>query len=382
MWPIRSSPTARPEGRGRLFSLQILRGLAALLVIVAHIKFPLDTIFGELKLPSVVRGAGLACGVDIFFVLSGYVISLTASKGNIGAADFLRRRFTRVFPVYWIASLPFLWRFIASGVESGDLPFRTLWNSAVLLPIFDKFSINDPAHPFGWTLSFEIWFYVAFALLLLVTKDRAGILLPMLAFCVVPISFLWSLSWTFPYFATHPFCLEFALGCIAFQLTQRNLLPRAGAVLLGITGLAVMCVTVDSFEYLGWHKNIRMFPVDCLLRVCVWGVPACFILIGILSTEPSLAARPRLFAGFVLLGEASYSIYLLQPLVFEGITSASPYLHLQQASPLLVSIMILTLTIFVGLIFHWMIEKPLLCARFLKKLTESNPEREELPRES
>jgi exopolysaccharide production protein ExoZ len=350
--------------------------------MLAHIKFPLDEIFGKLNLPSIVRGAGLACGVDIFFVLSGYVISLTASKGDVTPRAFLVRRFQRVVPVFWIASLPFLYRFISSGIEAGNLPVRTLWNSAFLLPVFDKFSINDPAHPFGWTLSFEIWFYVAFALLLAVAKGRAGILLPMFAIGLLPVSFLWPLNWKFPYFATHPFCLEFALGCIAFQMTEKRSIPRWVSSTVGIVGVATLYVAAHRFEYLGWHNTIRMVPADCLLRSCVWGIPAFCILIGLLSTETFLSDRLQCFVPLVVLGEASYAIYLVQPLVFEGITTASHFLSLPVFGPVLVSITILTSTIVAGLLFHLWIEKPLLSVLLKQKSTDLTLRRKALQDES
>ncbi len=147
----------------RMLSVQMLRGVAAFMVLLAHLKFPLQDIYGEVYLPKLLAGAGLASGVDVFFVLSGFVISLSTKAFDISTWDFLKRRAMRIYPLYWILSSYFLLNAVLVGVRNGNQPYRVIWNSVFLLPLFDKFSINDPAHPFGWTLSFEVWFYCTFA---------------------------------------------------------------------------------------------------------------------------------------------------------------------------------------------------------------------------
>lgn len=337
-------------------SLQILRGFAAILVILAHVKFVIP-IQAE-RLPLLLDGAGLACGVDLFFVLSGFVISMTAAKPGLRAGDFLMNRAIRVLPVFWLASLPYFYRCLAGGIAGGDISFRVLWNSIFLVPVLDKFGINDPVHPFGWTLSFEMWFYVLFALLLLFIPGRRVPLTLIGVFALgAVIPFVWTAGWKFPYFAFHPLCWEFAMGCGAYEITRRFRLAPRHAVSLFVVGIVLLGWGAATFEYLGWHGRIRMEPDLSALRALVWGVPSFLLVLACVWLEPLLRSG-RLTDFGVALGSASYAIYLVQPLVFEALPRIlTPF---KAWGWPLTAALGLMLCVLAGWLAHRWVERPLL----------------------
>ena len=340
-----------------IWSLQALRACAALLVVLAHIKFPIEKLYGVVDLPEVLRGAGLACGVDSFFVLSGFVISMTATRHQPEAGGFLKHRVIRILPLYLILSLPYFWEVVRGGFAGGDIPFRQLWNSVMMVPILDKFAINDPVHPFGWTLSFEMWFYTLFAILLLVVpaKRIPWVMIGLFAI-TAPLPFFWDMDWKFPYFAFHPLCWEFAFGCLAFKLTGRFKpgVSLACAVLIGSS--AVLITNVQIFEWLGWHGRVRMVPEDSALRALLWGLPSMGIVMAAVWLEPWIirfsGLKPLYF-----LGAASYSIYLIQPLVFRLMGHAGE-LSGRMAWPLFAALIVVA-TLLAGSLVHIFLEKPL-----------------------
>lgn len=360
---------APPNGERRgdmLSSLQILRGIAAVLVILAHVKFPLEATPNQLALPGILRGAGLACGVDLFFVLSGFVISMAADRQGVRPGSFLIHRAVRVLPMYWLAGLPYLVRLVWQGLAGDDISFRVIWNSLALVPVWDKFGINDPAHPFGWTLSFEGWFYLCFAGLLILRPARAvSKLIPLIFVVTIPLPFVWTAAWKFPYFAFHPLCWEFALGCLAYQVTRFGQPRRVFALLLFVTATLLLVTNATAFEELGWHGKIRMDPKMSALRVCVWGLPAFLLVLSSVWLEPWLP-KGRVSRFFVFLGGASYSIYLLQPMAFEVMTR--PIRNLGSSCWPLAGMLLVLVCLAAGLLAHLAVEKPLL--RLLRRVVD------------
>ncbi len=337
-------------------NLQILRAVAALCVILAHLKFVLPG--DPAALPGFLRGVGLACGVDLFFVLSGFVISMSAGKPGLRADSFLKNRAIRVMPVFWLASLLYLYRLLTVGIAGGDISFRVLWNSIFLVPVFDKFAINDPAHPFGWTLSFEMWFYVLFAFLLLFVRGQRVPLTLIVVFALgAMIPFVWTADWKFLYFAFHPLCWEFAMGCGAYEITRRfRVSPQRAASLL-LLGVVFLGWGAATFEHLGWHGRIRMEPVLSAQRALLWGLPAFLIVIACVWLEPVMP-RGRLTNFLVALGSASYAIYLIQPLVFEVLPQIlAPFGKWGWPLPTALG---LALCVFTGWLAHLWVERPLL----------------------
>jgi peptidoglycan/LPS O-acetylase OafA/YrhL len=163
----------------QILSVQMLRAVAALTVIVGHVQAQsiLDTErFGGSFTPTHILPWG--AGVDLFFVISGFIMVASseklfaAPKGNV---TFLARRFARIIPLYWIfATLYIVLKFLAG---SDGHPFPN-WPDIVASYAFwpsDTFGDGHP-RPFytlGWTLNYEMFFYILFALFLAFPRDKA-----------------------------------------------------------------------------------------------------------------------------------------------------------------------------------------------------------------
>lgn len=283
-----------------IVGLQVLRFVAAMLVAVMHLT-------QAISIHITGRGEGAywgtgAVGVDIFFVISGFVMAVSTAAlpasgpARFGAAwVFIKRRILRIVPVYWFYTVLKVALLIAapalaarSSVDAGHLAA-----SLAFIPALAPWHLVQPTLPVGWTLNFEMLFYVVFALALALGAPRVR-------FCLLAFTLLFAASHLAPGsvilgFYAQSMVFEFILGvAIAHALQRWGRAPvQLGAVLF-VAG----CVFTFG---LGWDSTSdRLFP---------WGMGAAAIVLGTVWLEPIIRgawpARPLAF-----LGDASYSIYL------------------------------------------------------------------------
>ncbi len=289
-----------------LQSLQILRAIAALMVLISHLGQSEMRFLADPIMPAwLVAGVS---GVDLFFVISGFVmvyVTRPLPPANATAiGGFLFARVTRIYPIYWVftaamiagyAMLPGLSR----GAEDFDL-LATLF----LLP-----SDTQPVLVVAWTLIHEMYFYLGFALLLLApARWLPGLLLAWLA--GVAIAHSAGLSSLSPALAilVHPLTAEFILGCAIGLLVvsgrRKFALP---ALALGVTWW-IVATAVLSFT-----DSLTQVPMGWD-RVLAWGVPAGLIAYGALGLELDHGVKgPK---SLERVGDWSYALYLCHlPLV-------------------------------------------------------------------
>lgn len=289
------------EAPQKWISLQALRAVAVLFVLWAHVKYTGPG--AEAQAEWVKSGFG-AFGVDLFFVISGFVIAGSADRLRGDAMHFLLQRFIRVVPLYWLFSIPYVVRYSYSpGMDASEW-----WNTFLFLPIWDVAAFSNPAHPFGWTLSFEVWFYLLFAVCLAVAAQHALTAMALLLMGGVAIvTATYSGQWFFPRFAAHPLVLEFVAGCLIYRFVRRLGLAAALLALVGI--VALLPIALDH-QALGAHNSV-LSDVDLgWQRAVYWGGLAVCIVVLALVLESRHVAFPRYLCK---LGDASYSMYLVQP---------------------------------------------------------------------
>src|SRR5688572_1031667 len=158
----------------KLYSVQALRAIAALMVLLYHLvntgAFGWKSADGNLIQPAALISAIGFAGVDLFFVISGLVMTVTCYDrfGRRGQwAPFLARRLIRIYPLYWLVSLGvlaicWLWPELAAR-DKFSRP--TLLKSFLLWP-----QVEYPIVAVGWTLTYELFFYLVFAGLLLLPR--------------------------------------------------------------------------------------------------------------------------------------------------------------------------------------------------------------------
>lgn len=287
------------ESHDSYVGVQILRGVAALLVVVFHTgllvhdRFP---VVGDHMLLE--AGAG---GVDVFFPISGFVIMVSGS-GLVGREDgwrsFLWRRLVRIVPLYWaVTSL----KLLAVTLDPGAALHTRLGTWHVIASYLFMFApaghgAQLPIVPVGWTLNFEMFFYAIFAATLAWRQP----VLPRAVTLVVAAAVLGPLlpeKWG-PLSVLNPLVLEFAAGMVIAGLTMsgRRLGRRTAALLL----VAAFAVLIGS--------DALPMQVEDHLRLLLWGVPGAAIVLAAVSLEPVL--RRCRFRLPRLIGDASYAIYL------------------------------------------------------------------------
>ena len=280
--------------------IQILRFVAAMLVVVMHLTQAISIHITGAG-PGEYWAAG-SSGVDIFFVISGFVMAAStgpspaAMRARIQAAwVFLKRRFLRIVPLYWFYTLAKAALLVAlpglasrSSIDPGHLTASLLF-----IPAMSPWGFVEPTLPVGWTLNFEMLFYGVFALAI-------AFGLPRIRFCLLALLAVFFAGRYFHQviplaFYAQTIVFEFVLGvCIAFYLSRFGTMPVvAGGLAIGM-GLLLM-FGID------WSASAD--------RLFTWGGAAALLLLGALWLEP-WTARIRLLAPLSFLGDASYSIYL------------------------------------------------------------------------
>jgi exopolysaccharide production protein ExoZ len=347
--------TAESAAR-RLESLQMLRAVAALLVVLFHTEL----IFGKRTGVDVFGGlfANANRGVDLFFVLSGFVITL-AHRHDWGhprrLGGYLFNRAGRIYPGVWIMSALAVAMYaagtrlgVAVGMGGADQSGRLgAWNiiaGTLLLPQPGVALVNVT-----WTLTCEIFFYGAFGLLILERRLLAALLLwqaLILGSALTGVTF--ETGWARYYLG--PMGLEFGIG-MAFAL----LVPRGG-MLPALTRAAVPIagLLLGTVMFIG---NVLLESQGSpLTDVIIYGLGGGLIVGSLALLE--LSGRrwwPRLL---VDLGEASYSIYLLHFSVVTLLSGALLRLRVVPMGPA-VALLVAAVAVAAGVAFHRCVDQPI-----------------------
>jgi exopolysaccharide production protein ExoZ len=339
------------RGRARLEGVEAGRGVAALLVVFYHAALHVE---GDVPGSAVLWGLphfGHA-GVDFFFVLSGFIISFVHRK-DLGRPDrlghYLERRFTRVFPFYWLVlafCLLDTWLLHRAQIPGA----REVLSNVLLLP-----QAKDQIVGGAWTLVFELMFYLVFAIAICSRRIGAVVLCAWAALVVAGIVFNPLYRSTALAVATSPFCLEFFLGIGAAVILSRRTVPLSGIVLVvGLAGFAAagLCEVAGSLSGFGAPARLA------------YGACAFMVILALVERERSGHLRvPRFMA---VLGRASYSVYLVH-LIAIGITFKflSMAIRLTPSWSFLVWALLCSMGLAAGILASIWVEQPVI--RFVRK---------------
>jgi exopolysaccharide production protein ExoZ len=341
----------------RIDSIQGLRATAALLVVVDHsMSIMIDK--GALS------GVGLSfawmfggIGVKIFFLISGFIMTVTTHdefSAPSASRHFLWKRFLRIAPLYWIATMLYAVKLSLQGSPPHLVP---LVLSFLFVPYRDGLGMMQPVYGLGWTLNYEMFFYMLFGLALIfkILRGMAGLIGFLIGLVLVVKLGAFALASGFAAsmlgFLGDPIVLYFAggilIGALRIRLADSGRLPPIG-IYLALTG-SLACI-LAFIVYVFTASNDPNWN---------WEIAACAgpVIICGLAADPIRNERFRPF--FRALGDASYSIYLTHGFLI-GPGQRLRFAAFGQHGAVF---FILTMIIFcggIGLVSYRYVEKPLL----------------------
>lgn len=277
-----------------LNSIQILRALAALFVVFAHFEY--------------INPAVGAFGVDLFFIISGFIMSYIVEKNTTA---FLYRRIIRIVPLYYFMTLLTTGLFLAKPSWFRNVIFTPEALAKSLLFIPYRIKGSGPILSLGWTLNYEMFFYMAIAIsIALLPAKRAMIA------CLVALTVFVGISSIYPsgnyvvHFWGGTVVLEFVFGGILYYL-WKNKIQNVGRSMRK----ALLAVGLASFLFLIYADYVADPRAT---RFLVFGIPSFFIALAFLVIERSIDRKNKIHAAMILLGDSSYAMYLVHPFVIYG----------------------------------------------------------------
>lgn len=301
--------------KNKITSIQLLRAIACLLVLQLHlipfIPFTNQYFFG-------------AIGVDIFFVISGYIIASSISKIEAPKVSlkFLINRFCRVVPYYWILTFGAI-IFIFTFTKNHEFEPNRIINSLLFIP-----QEIGPSLPLGWTLNHEMFFYLIIGLgSIIIPKKKIHYTGYFFLALLILSKFIPSNSYKI-LFLKSSINYTFLLGFFTFFYKDK-ILPIFNNNIMLISSIILICIVATftcDFEMFptgtsinninqSYLRDIIFFQTKIIRigfpRVILWGIPSYLLFLTFLAKESTIKDKYQ-NSIFVLIGDASYSIYLLQ----------------------------------------------------------------------
>ncbi|MFI2903129.1 acyltransferase family protein [Klebsiella aerogenes] len=283
-------------------NIQLLRGMAALLVVMYHIpalveKYGLGT-YNPLSI-----GRWGAFGVDVFFVISGYIMAKVSSGKSKSPFVFITKRFERIYPLYFILTVSLvLIQFLYPSIFKEAI-YGLGQNVTSLLFISRFFDYEYPTLYVGWTLEFEMFFYVIFFLTLFVKKEniRYSLLSVAIVFSVVAG-------------ISSAIAIEFIYGVAIYEITSRGIIKKINASPMYFYIVLLACCGVAA-------------AINIPIRPDSPGRPFNYGLIAFVMVLSAVVFNDSNENVLTKLGDSSYSIYLTQvfsiPLILKVAVAAN-----------------------------------------------------------
>lgn len=345
--PRHSAVERLVSGEKTIDGIQVLRAAAAMMVVMHHAR---HSVSGSDGWP-----AFGSSGVDVFFVISGFVMAhTTRNLADVGSNCrfreswlFLRKRAARIIPLYWLA---IVW------TSRRNMPDLNLMKDFLFIPhLSEQYPVMIwPLVIQGWTLNYEMFFYAMFAITMLFGLNRTVVLLATLIIIPLAIRFLGGNGHVFTRFYSNDIMIEFGFGVVLQRLLNTCRLP-------------------------GWPRSVfvALFALGFLLlalgnehhpRSIMQGLPA-LLVVGASFKACEGWLRFRVLG---LLGNASYAIYLFHWAAFGALKPFSGLVGSRQVAVLMVAHVLVAAV--AGVVIHLVLERRLnLLASLLLGLSTRTP---------
>ena len=296
----------------RLESIQHLRGIAALLVVFVHFPTPLARFCGSI-------------GVDIFFFISGFIIFISIDKSGYydKPLTFLKKRLLRIIPLYYLITTGFILMNVTLNSFHAereanipvDMSTITVLKSFLFIPITADGYYRDPLVFLGWSLNFEMLFYILTFLLLVIFRKKFFVPLLLLLLALGSISYITGdFENVYLDFLTSPFLLYFGIGLLLgkyHDVLSEKISSFVEPLLFVVLYVffIVMIAKDAGYFYVGMPRETVVYNGKEIPRIIIWGIPSFILLISYFSLATKYKIRNTFLSK---IGDRSYSIYLLQ----------------------------------------------------------------------
>jgi len=291
-------------------------------------------------------------GVILFFVISGFIMVLTTGEGSFRPTDFLSRRIRRVVPIYYVANLVLAIGTLvvpaAFSRTAFDVPY--IINSLLFLPTHDPSGSGQivPFFKLGWTLNYEMFFYVLFAALFAFNAWQRAFALVTILGALIVTGWLFNFDSAVLIFYTQIATLAFAFGALLGVFTLYNPKKVLEASRTHIMAAATICLVILLWLFRDDYDVIRDNPSTTFL-LSIAATLTVFFLVAFIDGR-KIPVHPAI----LYLGDASYSIYLFHMFAVGVMTAIAHRLPEYFLYPVLaLSGLSAVLT---GVVAYWLIE--------------------------
>jgi len=320
-------------------SIQMMRGIAALSVVFAHIGTISNGFFG----------------VDLFFCISGFIMMHVTERSG---RHFLEKRAIRIFPLYWCTTLLIVaMLFIKPDFfKSLILTSEHVIKSLLFIPYYHRVRSGAEANALnfvGWTLILEVFFYFLFFISMQISHKNRHYIATAILLTMVIVGFIFKSNIVFIRFYCTPIILEFALGMFSYKLLTRPDVKQWGsfraivAIFAATLIWAILFVLTNIPQFMEYVRNIRIIP---------YGLPTFVVFLLLFKAfEGRSVPKP-----LIVLGNISYSLYLIHWFVIHGFSRL--VYDVEHNSPLsltLAFLVVIPLIILFSWISWWLIENKL-----------------------
>lgn len=306
-------------------NIQGLRAFAVIIVVIFHMTgAALSYGFSDSILSTL--GTWGASGVDIFFVISGFIMVYICHKKQRTPKEFIINRLTRIAPLYWILTIAFglMLALLPSAFRDTTFDINHILSSLIFMS--QLLGFGHPTISPGWTLEYEFAFYTLFAFFLFLPMPK-NLIITSIALLIIAI-----------FTSINSVIIEFSYGLLAGWLFINGKLKKHAKVLFLIGSIAL----IASIAY---QEKIH--------RVFSWGTPSLLIVLGCAHLNQIKNNT------IILLGNASYSIYLTHILVMPIYLKIITRLDINNTPADIIIIAGTLLCMASGILTHMLLEKPM-----------------------
>ncbi|MGZ5075939.1 MAG: acyltransferase family protein [Methylobacter sp.] len=338
-------------------SLQAGRAVAAILVVLFHLggAMAADKYFGikAFKIPFSFGSAG----VEFFFVLSGFII-LTAHRDDIfkprKLASYLKKRLIRIYPTFWMVFIPVFVLAAVSPQLRNTVPHDAyvLLKSLLIIPQ-DKNTVGGSGAPVidvAWTLQYEMFFYLCFALLIL---NRGLSIMLGLMLATLYIRYAGETDPVFPLsFLSRDYILLFVMGMmVSVACGSRKIAADKPVYYLGIGAFMFLFIAFDTVLQYDWLSG---------KRTILYGLASSLMIFGMVQAED----KANVIGGhrfLQILGDSSYALYLIHYPLISILCKLLLAIQLNKfgiPGAIISYFLIFAICLISSVVFHLWIEKP------------------------